>query len=665
LIAKARIRYSRQHARFLTFFARLDWLSGLIEIARPDASHALRSYRRALDTYDRLGEVEYQAAQHVNQADSYVYLGDIERAGAHTRKALLLALRAEDPRRLHGILKLSANLALDNAGPSAAVVFQDHLVRLARAGSDHMRVADALVARSSVLVRADRRDDALRDLAEVHRIAPELSDVPTRLRLEADASAVEAFAYRDRDDRRVIASLSRAIDVFRELEMRVFLVQLLLERGRTYIRMGDQAAAESDFRSGIEQLESQRGIVDEAALRISFFDRADRVFVDLAALLLSRGRVEDAFDLMERSRSRELLDQSAGRPMRPLPLQRIRASLPAGTVVIAHTIHAKGLITFVVTGDGVQAYDTPATESDIVALVGDVSSSFDRTTGLPKGTLRRLGELLVDHAAAPAGSRIIFIPDGVLYKVPFAALRTADGTYLVESHTVAVAPSATLLARNLEQTAVRAPHPWPSLLAIASSEPPSGYDDLAPLAYAAAEAKRIAASYRRHRIISGSDADANSFLGVARDYDILHFAGHSIVDRRTPARSALLIGTNGRITAGDIEAMDLSNLELVVLGGCETGLGKTHRSERAMSLARAFIAAGVPAVVHTVAPIEDEASARVLAEFHRLYASGLDAPAALREAQLKMWRSADPAHAEPARWSSFQVVQGAGGDGRR
>ncbi|HUR79477.1 MAG TPA: CHAT domain-containing protein [Thermoanaerobaculia bacterium] len=662
-IATARSRYAGQRAQFITLFARLDWLSGLIEMARPDASAALRSYQRALPAYERLGEIEYVAAQHVNQADTYFYLGDDERTGMHVRKALLLASRAEDPRRMHGILKVAATLSLESAGAAAAVVFQDRVVRLARAGADTMRVADALVSRSSILVRAGRREDALADLAEVRRIAPSLVDGPTRARLEADASAVEAFAYRDRDDRRVIESLSRAIDLFGELEMRAYLVQLLLERGRAQLRLGDASAAERDFRAGIEQLESQRGIVDEAALRIAYLDRADRVFVDLAVLLLRRGRVDDAFDLLERLRSRELLDRSSDRPVRPLPLREIRQQLPENTFLITHTVYAYGLITFVVSRERVRAFDTGTGEAVIRPLVESVHSSFGSSGGSSRDPLRRLGALLVERAAVPRGSRIIFIPDDVLYSVPFSALLHADGTYVVESHVVSVAASATLLARHFAHATDRATPR--AILAVASSEPPAGFDDLAPLTRVAREAKRAAAQYGRSRIIAGSEPGAASFLGVARDYDLLHFGGHSVVDHRNPSRSSLLVGANGRITAGEIESMDLSNLDLVVLGGCETGVGKTHRSEGALSLARAFFAAGVRTVVSTIAPVEDDSSERLLTEFHRVYARDGDAPAALREAQLRMLRSSDPVDAEPAHWSSFQVIEGSGRERRR
>src|SRR5205823_11973321 len=100
------------------------------------------------------------------------------------------------------------------------------------------------------------------------------------------------------DDTRGIASLSHAIDLYRKLALRPLLSQLLMERGRAHARLSDNDAAERDFRAGIDELEHQRRLVEDADLRISYLDRAESVFADLALVLLRRGQSEEAFDLL-------------------------------------------------------------------------------------------------------------------------------------------------------------------------------------------------------------------------------------------------------------------------------------------------------------------------------------------------------------------------------
>ncbi|MEO8381625.1 MAG: CHAT domain-containing protein [Acidobacteriota bacterium] len=665
LIATARHQYRDQRSRYLSLFARLDWLAGLMQIAQPNASEALRFYRQALDGYERLGEAEYCAAQHINLADSYIYLGDSEHAAVHVRRALLLVTRAEDPRRLQGILKVAATLTGETSGPASAVVFEDRLVRAARAVGDPMRVPDALVSRSAALSRAGRRDEASRDLAEVRRLAPHIADAPTRERMEADASAAEALAYRGFDDRRVVESLSGAIDRFRSLSMRAFIAQLLRERGRAYLRLSDAAAAERDFRSAIEVLETQRALVREAPLRISYFDAAEGTFVDLALLLLSRGRLADAFDLLERARSRELLDRATGGAVRPLSLAEIRARLPENVTLVTHTVHGQGLVTFVVTRASVRAFHSDAGPSILGPLVDTISSRFASGKDLPAETLRRLGAILVvDPVERESGRRLVFVPDQVLAGVPFPALRLADGSYLVESHPIAISPSATMLVKSTPRGHPVPPGQSRSILIVASRERPLGFGDLPPLDRTFDEARQVAAIYAKGRVFSTSNLDAGSVLQEARTYDIFHFGGHSVVDPRAPAHSALLIGARGRITVADIEAADLSNLELVVLGGCNTAMGKGYRSEGPLSLARAFMAAGVPSVLSTITRIEDDTAERLLTDFHRHYANGLDAPDALREAQLLMLHGSDARNATPVHWGGFQITGGGRTDRR-
>lgn len=643
LIDEARTKVDRGYVAFL---ARLDWLAGLIQFMRGDASESLHSYERSRAAYQKLGETEYQAAQEVNIASALAYLGESNGAAIHLRKALLLGDASEDPRRLYGILTTAADTAIDDGAPAAALVFQDRFVRLARDTGEPLRIAHALVSRSSIFSRGGRRAEALGDIAEVNRLAQQITDTPSRMRLQAETKIAEAFARRDLDDRAVIHDLTQAIDLLRSLDVPMKLAQLLLERGRAHLRLGEMQAAEEDFRSGIDDLELRRRMVKDSELRVAYLDRADRLFVDLAILLLRRGDAGQVFDLLERLRSRELLDRSAGQPMTPMTAAEVRTQLPRNTVLVTHTFAEKTLITCVLDRDGVRAFEQSATAGAARAPMSPPA-------------LRQLGALLVDKVAAPSGNRLVFVPDPLLYDVPFAALRLADGHYVIEEHTIVVAPSATVYVRSCDRDKLLRARGKPSLLAVASPQPPQGFDGLPALTRAADEVRQAAANYPHSSTVIASDEQTLPLLSMAGGYDVIHFASHSVIDRRTPSRSALLIGSRGRITAADIETADLSHVRLVILGGCNTGVGKSHRSEGAMSLARSFMVASVPTVIGTVTPVDDAAAERLLTEFHRAYSGGLDAAAALRRAQLKVLYSGIAPDADPASWSAFEVIGGA------
>jgi tetratricopeptide (TPR) repeat protein len=657
LIEETRRRYANRRGDYVGLFASLDWLEGLMQLVSGDPSEALLSYDRARHAYERLGEVEYQAAQQINVAYALRYLGESEQADVHLRRALILASRAEDPRRLYATLKIAARSALDASAPAAALAFRNRFVQVARASGEPLRIIDALVSGGLILLRTGRRHEALRDIAEARRQAWTIEDEPSRERLIADTSAAEAIANKGVNDREVVRSLTDAVERMRALDMWILLAQLLLERGRAHLRLGDSNAAELDFRAGIENLEHQRGTVQSAEQRIAFFDRAEEAFVELALLLVRSGRTDQAFDVLERSRSRELLDRSSGKTLTPMSAAEIRKHLPRNTILVTHTVTKQTLITFVVSRDGVRAFEQQGGESAIRPLLEKVDAGF-RSTRLPQLELRRLGALLVDRVAPVPDGRIVFVPDPLLYNVPYAALRMPDGSYLVKQQTIMIAASATLFVQNCERDLRLAGRRHPSLFAVASPQQPKGFDELPPLTRTTVEARKIAANYPDHRVVVASEGQSASLLAAGSGYDVLHFGTHGVVDRRVPARSALLIGESGRLTAAEIEAADLSRCRLVVLGGCYTGVGKSQRSEGAMSLARAFMAAGVPVVVGTIAPVDDAHAERFLTDFHRRYSRGLDAAEALRRTQIQMLNSTDRNAAEPAQWAAFEVIGG-------
>jgi CHAT domain-containing protein len=94
----------------------------------------------------------------------------------------------------------------------------------------------------------------------------------------------------------------------------------------------------------------------------------------------------------------------------------------------------------------------------------------------------------------------------------------------------------------------------------------------------------------------------------------------------------------------------------VVLSGCETALGRTVMGEGMVGLTRAFMYAGAPRVIASLWAVQDEATAELMARMYEgVYGRGLAPAAALREAQVSMWREAR--WRSPRKWAAF-VHQG-------
>jgi CHAT domain-containing protein len=180
------------------------------------------------------------------------------------------------------------------------------------------------------------------------------------------------------------------------------------------------------------------------------------------------------------------------------------------------------------------------------------------------------------------------------------------------------------------------------------------------------EAERILAAAPFIGNLEALDFEANLRTAVnpqLSEYQYLHFATHGYADPERPGLSSLvlsLVDRRGNSQEGLLRASDIYNLklpaELVVLSACQTGLGKQIRGEGVMGLTRAFLYAGAKRVVVSLWNVNDEATTELMGSFYeRLWRRNLTTSAALREAQVAMWKS--KRWSAPYYWAAF-VQQG-------
>jgi CHAT domain-containing protein/Tfp pilus assembly protein PilF len=179
------------------------------------------------------------------------------------------------------------------------------------------------------------------------------------------------------------------------------------------------------------------------------------------------------------------------------------------------------------------------------------------------------------------------------------------------------------------------------------------------------EAEQIAKLAPADQVFKAISFDANRQLatsGKLSDYRIVHFASHSFINAAHPDLSGIvlsLIDLSGQEQDGFLRLHEIYNLklsaDLVVLGGCRTGLGKEIKGEGLMSLTRGFMYAGAPRVIVSAWEVQDRPSAALMVKFYRylLGPKRLSAAAALRAAQIEMSR--DKQFAAPYFWAGFTL----------
>lgn len=202
--------------------------------------------------------------------------------------------------------------------------------------------------------------------------------------------------------------------------------------------------------------------------------------------------------------------------------------------------------------------------------------------------------------------------DGPLVLVPPPRLAALPWTLLpaVAPYDVEVTPSLAMWCRTTAPGRVRR-------VAVAGPE----------LAQADGEVRDLAAADPTVRVLAGADATAGAVLAALDGAQLAHLACHGRFREDNPLFSSLLL-TDGPLTVYDIERLTAAP-EHLVLSACDSArLGRDL-----LGLAAAFFSLGTRTLVASVVPVDDAATRRLMVALHRHWRAGLDAPAALRQAQ--------------------------------
>ena len=359
--------------------------------------------------------------------------------------------------------------------------------------------------------------------------------------------------------------------------------------------------------------------------------------------------------------------------------------LDEGTGLIEYFLGDARSFMFFITRDGVKLFELPSREAIERSLRGYLKalSTPDRKGFSGMLAAERIARELLPSLGGSESSglkRLIIVPDGILYYLPFETLRHSGASvpgYLIERFEISYAPSASSLV-FLSRKAAR-PR-GKSLLALGAPDLKRGRSpekegqsnqgwtfgeiykgegfDLSPLPYSRKEVLDIAGHFPKglRDILLGAGAAEDDLKALPlEDYRIVHFACHGLLDEKVPFRSALILsaGTNdgedGILQAREIYHLRL-DADLVVLSACQTGRGGLERGEGLLGLPRMFFYAGSKSVVSTLWPIGDKSTAYFMDGFYERLSQGRSKTEALRSAKLRMLRSK---YAHPFHWAAF------------
>jgi CHAT domain-containing protein len=647
--------------RYPEIAAESRWSRALVYARLGRSNDSLKAYESGIDIARGCGEIEDEVAMTALMAAVLDRVGDPAEAERYRRQALRrLDETGAGDQRAYNAYSYTAYTELAAHRPRLALAFIETQSNIAAREKDPLLLAETEAARGLALRDVARNEEAMRSLSTARRHAQSIPTAALKDRVSSDIAYVEGTMLGVSPEQSV-AALGTAIDTWHRYGWRIRSATGLLARGEAYLRAGNRPLAETDFRAGIEEMEEQRGGLQEPQLRVAYFEHAESLFEALITLLLDENRPVDALSVAERKRARLLLDRISSAEGttatigQPLNGASIAAAIPAGAMVVEYALLDRSIAIWTI-ADGRVGFVRVETPRDAVDAA--VRKHVDAVHKDDLQAVRANGRWLFDRLLAPVARQLngartaVIVADGSLNHLPFATLTTANGRYLIEEQPLMVAPSASSFI-DLDKL------PSQSGPALVVAQPAPA--DATPLPAAAGEARQEARAYPNSVLRIGTAVTPKGFLDLARHASMILFSGHAVADEHRGSHSALLFesaqpGESKRLEAGAIAACRLRAHPLVVLAGCGTARGTMRSNEGMESLATAFLNAGARAVVATMWDVDDRASSSFFVAFHANRRRGQSPAEALRTAQRAMLTSNDPSERMPAVWGAPVLI---------
>lgn len=482
---------------------------------------------------------------------------------------------------------------------------------------------------------------------------------------------------------------------------------ILFDRGRIAEKEGDLKSAIDYYRQSIGVIEQQRSTINTETSKIGFVGDKQAVYRQLVGALFADRQYDAAFEYVERSKSRALVDMLAAKQdfavvsgdpekvktllamantaesearlqggvreagqtrslvvdarrqlgaespelaslvnVSSLGTVEIQGLIPSDEVLVEYYYNAPDLFAFVLSRSGLTAVRIEAGD-----LLEDVRRYRQYLENADSTGHLTLAKKLYDSLVRPIAERIdtkkiVIVAHGPLHYMPFNALHDGQG-YLIERYSLRMLPSASVLKYLRTQPVAKQGN------ILAFGNPDLG-DPRYDLAYAEAEAVAVAQKRSQSRVLLRKDANEAAFRQYGSGFRYLHFATHGEFNADAPLKSALLLAKDrehdGMLTVDKLYSLKL-DADLVTLSACETGLGKIANGDDVVGLTRGFLYAGASSIVASLWKVDDRATSYLMTRFYDNL-EGADKREALRQAQ----RDTLGKYGHPYYWAAFQLT---------
>jgi CHAT domain-containing protein len=625
--------------------------------------------KKALET-ENLLEIEHSAE---SLAGTYAEIGETEKTlalwGEIIRPDAYLQSKTQYWRNKGNLADLMLKIGfLSTAGDAA-----HETVLIAKEILPKADLTDASLRRLAI-ISAERKnfETALNAVEESRQIAENREESE-----QNDFSMAENYLLRGDIERRMqncdaaLGDYEKSLEFFGKIsEFTVSLYDVHKGKLLCMNALKRQTEFQTELDAVLKMSEEYRQKIREDESRQAFFGNEQTVFDTAIENALAMGDTKKAFEFAETSRARSLLDFVQSKKSiaeterefadvsKPLALNEIQARLPDNVQILQFAVLHEKTAVWLITKNRFEFSEQPFSDEELEKQTGNFRKMI-----LEKNDQKTINETAGDlfNKLIPANldkTKILcIIPDKSLNLLPFAALFSPEGKYLIEDFPIIYGASSTVFMAATENAEKKEKFKNETILSIGNpafdrAENPA----LADLPEAETEARTIIRNYPKGVEFTGENATRRNFLDNVENAEIIHFAGHFVVNSRSPGNSKLLFA-DADLRSNELAERRLSRSKLVVLSACDTGFERFNKSEGSIGAARSFLAMGTPLVVAGNWKVDSEASKDLMISFHRnRREKNLSSAESLRQVQIEMLRGNE--NNQPYYWAAFNLFGG-------
>lgn len=379
----------------------------------------------------------------------------------------------------------------------------------------------------------------------------------------------------------------------------------------------------------------------------------------------------------------------------------LKKHLDSNTGIIEYFLGDSSLYVFAITQSNIHFKSLPIDNNFIKSIINFRSLFQSYNPGIKRSSeiekdfhfFGQKGKYLYDRLLAEmlpkiSSNNIIIIPDGVLNYLPYHLLltqipdkETIDNfsyrqlSYLFLEKNIRYEYSASFIGSKTKSNKFKnnyagfAPEYEGDLLVS------RGYSNNLAFKQLSNSDERLVVGkllYNKSEIINGAEitggeaysdrqASESIFKKEANNNNIIHLAGHYLVNDEAPIYSMFLFGgkekdkEDGKLYIYELYNMQL-NSNLAILSGCDTGNGKLQKGEGILSLSRAFKYAGCPNIVMSQWRADDQSCKQIMTSFLGHLKKGLKKNDALKEACKEYLNDALDDKSHPYYWGNFMLI---------